>query len=65
MFISSYSIEDGREVGMQQDVQDPREEYYRSLRYRRARGPRFALIVLIIFAIFSLLLAILVAYVIV
>ena len=65
MFITSYDIEEGWEAGMQQDIQDPREEYYRSLRYRWARGPRFALIVLIIFAIFSLLLAILVAYVIV
>ena len=63
MFINSYGIEVEWEVGMQQDIQDPREEYYRSLRYKRPRGPKFALIVLIIFAILSLLMAILVAYV--
>ncbi len=65
MFISSYRIEEEREAGMQQDVQDPRDDYYRTLKHRRPRGPRFALLMLIIFAIMSVLLAILVAYVII
>jgi len=50
---------------MRQNVQEQREEYYRSLRYPRSRRPRFALLILIIFAILSIVMAILVAYVII
>jgi hypothetical protein len=65
MFISPYNIAEGQEDNMRQDIQEQREEYYRSLRHKRLRRPRFAILILIIFAILSIVMAILVAYVII